>query len=354
MSMSETGMETDQYDYPLPKELIAEYPVSPRTDARLMVVSRKSGSIEHAYIRDLPDYIQPEDCMVLNDTRVIPAKLVGYRTSTKGRWHGLFLGCEEHGVWRLLCKTRGQLQPGDVIRLQNRKGIDDFSITMLARLSGGAWAVRPDEKDDWKVLLERVGQVPLPHYIRHGTMTDADLQDYQTVYAKKPGSVAAPTAGLHFTSELLRQLKSQGTSIGNVTLHVGLGTFRPISSPTLEAHEMHSEWGEITADTVSKIEACKQGNGRVIAIGTTSMRVLETAALSGNLQPWQGETNIFIRPGYPIRVVDALLTNFHLPRSTLLVLVRTFGGDDLMKEAYTEAIREKYRFFSYGDAMLIT
>ena len=345
--------EIDHYEYQLPKELIAQEPLANRIDSRLMVVDREFETINHSHIRDIVQFLSPRDCLVFNDTRVIPAKLTGYRTKTRGRWHGLFLESDEQGIWKMLCKTRGKIKPGDTIVLQNRNGVDDIELVMLARLNGGAWAGKPKSDLSWKVLLDRVGRVPLPHYIRGGNMVDSDLKDYQTVFAKKPGAVAAPTAGLHFTGDLIREIKNHGTEVCSVTLHVGIGTFRPIKADRLEDHQMHSEFGEIKQDAVNKIKLCKLGGGRVIAIGTTSMRVLETAAGDGEIKPWTGETDLFIRPSYEFKIVDSLLTNFHLPRSTLLILVRTFGGDELMKRSYELAIEDKYRFFSYGDAMLI-
>jgi S-adenosylmethionine:tRNA ribosyltransferase-isomerase len=217
----------------------------------------------------------------------------------------------------------------------------------------GVWTARPETSEETLVLLERAGRVPLPPYIRDGEMADADRQTYQTVYAEKPGAVAAPTAGLHFTPPLLNQLEDRGIELCRVTLHVGLGTFRPISTATLNEHPMHAEWACIDASTVGRLQQIRAAGGRIVAVGTTVVRTLETAAATGQLQAWQGETDLFIRPPYQFRAVDALLTNFHLPKSTLLILVRTFGGDELIRRAYDEAIREGYRFYSYGDAMLI-
>ncbi|HAN98970.1 MAG TPA: tRNA preQ1(34) S-adenosylmethionine ribosyltransferase-isomerase QueA [Planctomycetaceae bacterium] len=345
--------EIAQYDYDLPKELIAQQPLATRTDARLMVVDRARGTIDHHHVRDLPELISARDALVLNNTRVIPAKLVGYRTSTKGRWYGLFLEADEHGVARLLGKTRGALQPGETVTLQNRNGVDDSRLVLLARLAGGHWAARLETPEPWPQLLERVGRVPLPHYI-HSDREDArEREIYQTVFAKHAGSVAAPTAGLHFTKDLLIYLNDMGVELCSVTLHVGIGTFRPVSVDKLDDHRMHAERGSISPETASRLRGVRERGGRVIAVGTTSVRVLETAARGGSIEAWQGETDVFIRPGHRFQAIDGLLTNFHLPRSTLLVLVRTFGGDELMREAYATAIRERYRFYSYGDAMLI-
>jgi S-adenosylmethionine:tRNA ribosyltransferase-isomerase len=224
---------------------------------------------------------------------------------------------------------------------------------MVAKLGGGEWAARPNSPEPAWTILDQVGRVPLPGYIRGGQMVDADPATYQTVFARNPGSVAAPTAGLHFTPELLKRLEERGTATVRVTLHVGLGTFRPITAESLEGHAMHTEWASLDADATAKLTQRREAGGRIVAVGTTAVRTLETAAADGTLRAWQGETNLFIRPPYRFRSVDAMLTNFHLPRSTLLVLVRAFGGDALIREAYREAIREEYRFYSYGDAMLI-
>jgi S-adenosylmethionine:tRNA ribosyltransferase-isomerase len=345
--------EIDAYDYQLPAELIAQQPVANRSDGRLMIVDRQRGTIEHAHVRDLAECLRAGDCLVVNDSRVVPARLSGYRQSTGGRWQGLFLSADADGNWQLLCKTRGRLEVGEQVVLVDRAANPSLTLRMLARLDGGAWAARPDSGESAWSLLQRVGRVPLPHYIRRGEMIDQDQHWYQTVYADRPGSVAAPTAGLHLTSALLEQLRRSAIGVQRVTLHVGIGTFRPIAVSRLAEHRMHAEWGEITEATAAELRAVRARGHRVVAVGTTAVRVLESAAASGPLTAWAGETQLFIRPPYEFRAVDALLTNFHLPRSTLLVLVRTFGGDALIRQAYAVAIRERYRFFSYGDAMLI-
>ncbi len=345
--------ELSNYDYELPPELIAQRPLATRSDARMLVVDRRQQSFEHLHVRDLPELLRAGDAIVLNDTRVVPARLVGYRTQTGGRWFGLFLETDADGNWRVMSKTRGKIAAGETVTLQDRAGRDDVRLTLLAKLNDGTWAVRPESNEQTFEILERIGRVPLPHYIRGGEMLDADRETYQTVFAEKPGAVAAPTAGLHFTDAMLRDLKSRGVMIEKVTLHVGMGTFRPINVERLEDHRMHEEWGQLDEGVANELNQCRAAGGRIVAVGTTAVRVLETAAVGGPLRPWCAKTDLFIRPPYQFRAVDVLMTNFHLPKTTLLVLVRTFGGDDLLRRAYDEAIREGYRFFSYGDAMLI-
>lgn len=362
--------ELDLYDYDLPRELIAQEPKATRSDARLMVVNRSSGQIDHYYVRDLPELLSSDDVLVLNNSRVVPARLVGYRTSTRGRWQGLFLRADEAtGVWEVLTKTRGKLQPGETLTVQDRHGRDGMQLVVIARTETGNLLVRPqlpegfvplegestlslDSPTDW---LQRYGRVPLPPYIRDGQMVDADLEHYQTVFAKDAGSVAAPTAGLHFTESLLERLRVMQVAIAEVTLHVGIGTFRPIQSASLDDHTMHSEWGSLSPEAAAQIQARRQQGGRCIAVGTTSVRVLESAAAAGGdwQTGWTGHTDLFIRPPYSFLAVDALLTNFHLPRSSLLVLVSAFATRDLAMHAYRTAIENEYRFYSYGDAMLI-
>ena len=342
------------YDFDLPKQLIAQHPVLHREDARLMVVDRANNKIDHAHFRDVVDWFRENDCLVLNETKVILAKLVGYRTRTGGRWQGLYLEHDSNsGVIKVMCKTRGKIQPGETVTLQNREGLDSVVITMMAKLENGCWAIKPSDEMSIEDFLQQVGRVPLPHYIRDGNMTDADVEDYQTVYARQSGSVAAPTAGLHFTDRLLTRIIDAGVRICKVNLHVGTGTFRPIATESIEEHEMHGETGSIDQSAVDLIRRTRESGGRVIAVGTTSVRLLETAGQQEPLQPWSGSTSLYIKPGYSFRLVDSLITNFHLPRTTLLVLVRTFGGDPLIKRAYQEAIENQYRFFSYGDGMLV-
>lgn len=353
---NDTGQQiaTADYEYELPKELIAQQPLRNREDARLMLADRDHNMIDHYHVRDLGDVLRPGDCLVLNNTKVIPAKIVGKRKQTGGRWQGLFLQSDENGNWKLLCKTRGKMKAGETVVVTDRHGVDRAEMTMLARLDDGAWVAKPNIDGTFEEVLSLIGRVPLPHYIRDGNMVDKDLEDYQTIYAKQPGAVAAPTAGLHLTRRLIKELIDDGIRIAQVTLHVGIGTFRPVTADLLDDHQMHSEYGELTKKAVDILAQTRIEGGRIIAVGTTTVRVLETAAAaSDQLQPWSGQTNLFIKPPWDFKLVDGLMTNFHLPRSTLLVMIRTFGGDELMKRAYAEAVDEKYRFFSYGDAMLI-
>ncbi len=360
--------EMDQFDFDLPKDRIAQHPLPTRSDSRLMLVNRSTGEIEHSHVRDLPQWLRAGDSLVLNNSRVVPAKLVGFRSQTRGRWQGLFVRADsESGVWEVLTKTRGTLKPDEMIVVQDRSGRDGMCLRCIARTDDGHLLVKPEPLDNHSAfsndsfqLLDQFGRIPLPPYIRDGQMVDADLTDYQTVYAKTTGSIAAPTAGLHFTEPLLRAITSRGVTINSVTLHVGIGTFRPISVERLDDHRMHSEWGSIDSTTCDSLLQCRKSGGRVIAVGTTTVRVLESAAretaktANANwLSPWTGETDLFIRPGHPFAAIDALMTNFHLPRSSLLVLVSALAGRELIMKAYAEAIREQYRFFSYGDAMLI-
>jgi S-adenosylmethionine:tRNA ribosyltransferase-isomerase len=303
-------------------------------------------------VRDLPELLEPGDCLMLNDTRVVPARLLGTRTHTGGAWEGLFLEADAMGLWQILGKTRGKIVEGESVKLLDNRGRASVELKMIAKRPGGVWVAKPQTDEPTVDLLDRVGRVPLPHYIRGGEMAPSDRQNYQTVFARTPGAVAAPTAGLHLTHEVLNRLVDREVTICKLTLHIGLDTFRPIKT-TLSQHAMHFERGTIDAAMVERVRQCRANGGRLVAVGTSCMRVLETAAASGELRPWSGQTDLFIRPPYEFKVVDALMTNFHLPRTTLLVLVRTFGGDKLILRAYEEAIEHGYRFYSYGDCMLI-
>jgi S-adenosylmethionine:tRNA ribosyltransferase-isomerase len=314
-----------------------------------MVVRRATGGIEHHIFAELPDLLAAGDLLVLNDTRVVPARLLGRRARTGGQWEGLFLRQLPDDLWELLCQTRGRLTAGESIAVEP----GPLRLELASKTAEGHWLVRPSEEGSALDLLPRYGQVPLPPYIRKGRAGAADQERYQTVYAQQPGAVAAPTAGLHFTPRLFERLHERGIATASVTLHVGLGTFQPIQVADVTRHAMHREWGELPTETVARIAECRSRGGRVVAVGTTTVRVLETAAAIGELRPWSGETELFIYPPYAFEAVDALVTNFHLPRSTLLLLVGAFAGEELLRRAYNTAIEQRYRFYSYGDAMLL-
>jgi S-adenosylmethionine:tRNA ribosyltransferase-isomerase len=338
---------THFFDYDLPEQLIAQHPAARRDDARLLVVRRPTAAVEHRVFRDLPALLSPGDLLVLNDTKVLPARLVGRRAATGGKWEGLFLR-EADGAWELLAQTRGHPEAGE--RLVTDSGL---SLQLVGRTTDRHWLVRPDPPGPPADLLAVHGQVPLPPYIRNGRPEAADRERYQTVYADRAGSVAAPTAGLHFTPEVLAALAAAGVRTARVTLHVGLGTFAPVKAADPTRHVIHAEWCEVLAETVEAIRATKAAGGRVIGVGTTTARTLETAARGGELAPFRGDSDLFIYPPYRFRVLDGLVTNFHLPRTTLLLLVQSLTGPDLLRRAYAEAVEREYRFFSYGDAMLI-
>ena len=352
-------MQTSAFDFELPDDLIAQRPAEPRDQSRLMVVRRQAGRLEHRAFAELPDLLDPGDVLVRNDTRVVAARLIGRRAATGGRWEGLFLRELPDGAWEVLATTRGR--PGIGERVVVGRGL---GLTLLARGEDGRWLVRPegDRDEAAAALLERHGEVPLPPYIRRGREGPGDRLRYQTVYARVPGAVAAPTAGLHFTDAIFRRLADRGIARVDATLHIGLGTFRPIQADRIEDHVLHAEWAELSAPAVATLNAHRARGGRVVAVGTTSARVLESAALASSsdpsgsrhpFEPFAGETALYLRPGHTFRGLDALLTNFHLPRSSLLVLVSALAGVDLIREAYAEAVRLRNRFYSYGDAMLI-
>jgi S-adenosylmethionine:tRNA ribosyltransferase-isomerase len=347
-------LRTADFDFDLPGELIAQHPVEPRESSRLMVVDRARGAIAHHRFADLPELLDGRDILARNDTRVVPARLVGRRESTGGKWEGLFLGDLGDEMWEVLATTRGRPRPGE--RVVVGRGL---ALVLEARGEGGRWVVRPLREDEADrgastfALLARHGQTPLPPYIRQGKEAAGDRARYQTVYALRPGSVAAPTAGLHFSEDVFAGLAARGIAWADLTLHVGIGTFRPIEAESIEDHVMHPEWAELSAQAAEALNARRALGGRVVAVGTTSARTLETAAAPGRIEPFTGPTSLFIRPGHVFHGLDALITNFHLPRSSLLVLVSALAGVELIPAAYAEAVRRRYRFFSYGDAMLI-
>jgi S-adenosylmethionine:tRNA ribosyltransferase-isomerase len=342
-------MRNDFFDYPLPAHLIAQHPCAERDESRLLVVRRASCSLEHRVFHEVPELLNPGDLLVLNDTRVVPARLLGRRERTGGKWEGLFLRRMPDDAWELLGQTRGHLVEGEIIVVEP----GGLRLEFAGRSPEGRWLFWPREAGSPPELLLKYGRMPLPPYIRKGRAEAGDRERYQTVFARHAGSVAAPTAGLHFTERVFARLEQRGISRAFVTLHVGLGTFQPVQGEDYTRHTMHGEWGELSAATASAIRACKQRGGRVVAVGTTCVRALETAAAPGCVGPWSGETDLFIYPPYTFRAVDALVTNFHLPHSTLLLLVSAFAGVELTRQAYRTAIEREYRFFSYGDVMLI-
>ncbi len=345
--MSQPPLRTDDFDYDLPPEFIAQEPVEPRDHARLLVLHRDTGRVQHARFYELGRFLRPGDLLVANQTRVIPARLWGRKVPTGGKVELLLLRAEASDTWQALVRGRG-LVPGRRVALA--AGLE---AEIVADLGGPLRRVRFNRPLDPQALAQ-VGQVPLPPYIHRPVR---DPERYQTVYAREPGSAAAPTAGLHFTPRLLAELQQQGIGWATVTLHVGLDTFAPVKEDDPRQHRMHTEWCRVPAETAARIQATRARGGRVVAVGTTAVRTLETAALHARpgavIAPWEGDTDLFILPGFRFRVVDALITNFHLPRSTLLMLVSAFAGREQVLRAYETAKAHGYRFFSFGDAMLI-
>ncbi len=337
---------TPFFDYDLPPHLVAQTPAGRRDESRLLVVRRSSGTLEHRVFRDLPDLLAAGDLVVRNDTKVLPARVVGRREATGGKWEGLFLKRTADGLWEMLAQTRGFARDGEAFAVDP----GPLRLVLRGRTPDRHWLMEPDPPGDPTEVLAACGHIPLPPYIRKGRAGEADAERYQTVYADRAGSVAAPTAGLHFTPELFDRLSKKGVGTAGVTLHVGLGTFASLTAPDPTQHAIHREWCEVPAATVEAITACR---GRVVAVGTTTARTLETAARPDGLKPFRGETGIYIHPPFDFQVLGGLVTNFHLPRTTLLLLVGAFAGPELLAEAYREAVRHSYRFYSYGDAMLV-
>jgi S-adenosylmethionine:tRNA ribosyltransferase-isomerase len=336
------------FNYDLPEHLIAQHPTARRDESRLLLVRRDTGTLHHHVFRDLPELLTAGDLLVLNDTRVLPARLVGQRELTGGKWEGLFLAETPAGLWEMMTRTRGHPGTGEVF-------VTDTGLRLIlrGRTDEHHWLMQPQQPGSPTELLQQHGHIPLPPYIRKGQDEAADRDRYQTIYAERSGSVAAPTAGLHFTPELFDRLAAHGIGTAKVTLHVGLGTFAPVKVEDPTQHAIHREWCEVTQPTVDAILSTKARGRRVIAVGTTTTRTLETAASPEGLKPFCGETDLYIHPPFEFRVIDGLITNFHLPRTTLLLLVGAFTGDDLLQRAYAEAIACQYRFYSYGDAMLV-
>lgn len=340
-------MKVSEFNYELPEELIAQFPIEKRDESRLMVLDREKKTIEHKIFKDILDYLKPGDCLVRNNTKVIPARLYGRKEDTGAKVEFLLLKQLEKDVWEVMCRPGRKIHVGT--RVVFGEGI--LKGEVLEVLDGGNRKVHFEYQGIFNEVLEKIGLMPLPPYI-HETLKENDR--YQTVYAKYEGSAAAPTAGLHFTEELLEKIKEKGVEIANVTLHVGIGTFRPVKVENIEEHDMHSEHFYIKKEDVDKINKARDNGGRIIAVGTTSCRVLESISDdTGHVKEVEKDTNIFIYPGYKFKCIDGLITNFHLPESTLIMLVSALAGKEYIMKAYKEAVREKYKFFSFGDAMFI-
>ena len=341
------GMNVKDYDYDLPEELIAQDPLEDRSSSRLMVLDRQTGDVEHRHFTDILEYLHPGDCLVINNTKVIPARLFGVKEDTQAKIEVLLLKRKENDIWETLVKPGKKAKPGT--KLVFGDGL--LTAEVVDVVEEGNRLIQFHYDGIFEEILGQLGQMPLPPYITHQLK---DKNRYQTVYAKYDGSAAAPTAGLHFTKELLQKVKDMGVDIAEVTLHVGLGTFRPVKVENVLDHHMHSEFYMVSQEAADKINRAKENGHRVIAVGTTSTRTLEAAAdENGRLHETSGWTEIFIYPGYQFKVIDALITNFHLPQSTLVMLVSALAGREHVLHAYEIAVKERYRFFSFGDAMLI-
>ena len=340
-------LKKSDFYFDLPQELIAQDPLEDRSASRLLVLNRKTGAVEHHTFREITNYVRSGDCLVLNNTKVIPARLMGVKEDTGAAIEVLLLKRRDNDVWETLVKPGKKARPGAKIVF----GDGCLRAEVLDVVEEGNRLLRFDYEGIFEEVLDRLGEMPLPPYITHKLQ---DKNRYQTVYAKYEGSAAAPTAGLHFTEELLAQIEKMGVKIAYVTLHVGLGTFRPVKADNILEHHMHSEHYEVTPETAELINRTKESGGRVICVGTTSCRTVESAAdENGRVQPGCGDTEIFIYPGYRFKVLDCLITNFHLPESTLVMLVSALAGRENVLAAYREAVEERYRFFSFGDAMLV-
>lgn len=341
------GMNVKDYDYDLPEELIAQDPLEDRSSSRLMVLDRQTGDVEHRHFTDILEYLHPGDCLVINNTKVIPARLFGVKEDTQAKIEVLLLKRKENDIWETLVKPGKKAKPGT--KLVFGDGL--LTAEVVDVVEEGNRLIQFHYDGIFEEILDQLGQMPLPPYITHQLK---DKNRYQTVYAKYDGSAAAPTAGLHFTKELLQKVKDMGVDIAEVTLHVGLGTFRPVKVENVLDHHMHSEFYMVSQEAADKINRAKESGHQVIAVGTTSTRTLEAAAdENGRLHETSGWTEIFIYPGYQFKVIDALITNFHLPQSTLVMLVSALAGREHVLHAYETAVKERYRFFSFGDAMLI-
>ena len=340
-------MKLSDFNYDLPKELIAQTPIEKRDEARLMVLHRNNETIEHKIFKDILDYLKPGDCLVRNNTKVIPARLYGIKEVTGANVEFLLLNRIEGDTWEVMVRPGKKLMPGARVDFGN--GL--LKAEVIDKMEGGNRKVKFEYDGIFNEILDQIGLMPLPPYIKEKL---EKKEMYQTVYAKYEGSAAAPTAGLHFTEDLLEQIKAKGVEIANVTLHVGIGTFRPVKEENIEDHDMHTEHYYIKEEDAEKINKARKNGGRIIAVGTTSCRVLESVAdEDGYVKAIEGDTNIYIYPGYKFKCIDGLITNFHLPESTLVMLVSALAGREFVLDSYKKAVEEKYRFFSFGDAMFI-
>lgn len=341
-------MKTSDFYFDLPQELIAQDPLEDRSSSRLLVLDKKTGERKHRTFRDIKGFLRPGDCLVINDTKVIPARLIGAKKDTGAQIEFLLLKRKENDIWETLVKPGKKCRPGAKVVFGN----GELEAEVIEVLEDGNRLVQFSYEGIFEEVLDRLGQMPLPPYITHKLK---DRNRYQTVYAKYEGSAAAPTAGLHFTKELMEEIEAMGVKIARVTLHVGLGTFRPVKVDNVLDHHMHSEFYHVSKEAADLINDTKNAGGRIISVGTTSTRTLESVALEdGTIVPGSGNTEIFIYPGYKFKAVDCLITNFHLPESTLLMLVSALASKEHIMNAYEEAVEQKYRFFSFGDAMFIT
>ena len=348
-------MKTEQLNYELPEELIAQQPLPVRTDSRLLVLSRSNGDILDSSFNKLYEYLSPGDCLVLNNTRVLPARFFANRASG-AKLEGLFLEESQGNIWNVYLKGLRKIKIGENIYLLDQEKNDSYQAKIIEKPGDGKCLLQINSEESAQTILEKIGFPPLPPYIKRDDNTEiaqSDKDRYQTVYAQKSGAVAAPTAGLHFSDTLIEQLKKQGIKFAKVTLHVGAGTFKPITTEEVEDHEIHEENFSIDKENCDIINEAKNSGSRIIPVGTTSMRVLETIASNSRVEPIDSSTKLFITPGYEFKICDAMITNFHLPKSSLLALVGAFSGLDNILAAYKHAIEQHYRFFSYGDAMFI-
>ena len=354
-------MKLSEFDYSLPKDLIAQNPLPSRDSSRLMVLNRIDNSIDHNIFSNFPDYLHDGDLLIMNNTKVFPARLIGNKKISGGKVELLLIHETGPQIWRAMLKSSGKIKDNTEITFNSNNisavVLEKYKNKLGGKDCGAEWLIKFESEEDVKNIMDKIGYVPLPPYIKRSTDRPSSAMDkerYQTVYASKSGAIAAPTAGLHFTNEILNRIKKKGVKTAEVTLHVGTGTFKPVKTEFIQQHSMEPEYFEISDASEKKIRRAIKDRGRIIAVGTTTTRTIESVKIKGDrIEPQRGKTNLFVYPGFNFRFVDSLLTNFHLPESTLLMLVHAFTGKELAEKAYREAVEKKYRFFSYGDAMLI-